>query len=100
MQQELTIDMDVSPAEVRKFFRRIPVDSLPYFSTEVKVAQIVIDPVPRHLREAMVDKSIVRLVKSTASFETVNDSEQVILRLYRQGEYVSGKAGRRVSLEL
>ena len=41
MESELTADLSVSPAEVRKFFRRIPKDSLPYFSTEVKVGQIV-----------------------------------------------------------
>jgi len=41
MEGELTTDITVSPAEVRKFFRNIPTDSLPYFSTEVKVGQIV-----------------------------------------------------------
>ena len=41
MEGELTADLSVSPAEVRKFFRNIPTDSLPYFSTEVKVGQIV-----------------------------------------------------------
>ncbi|MEM8895267.1 MAG: peptidylprolyl isomerase [Bacteroidota bacterium] len=41
MQGEITKDTEVSPAEVRKFFRKIPSDSLPYFSTEVSIAQIV-----------------------------------------------------------
>ena len=41
MEGELTANLSVSPAEVRKFFRKIPRDSLPYFSTEVKVGQIV-----------------------------------------------------------
>ncbi|MDE0471977.1 MAG: peptidylprolyl isomerase [Ekhidna sp.] len=41
MQSELTADMKVTPAEVRKFFKEIPRDSLPYFSTEVSIAQIV-----------------------------------------------------------
>ena len=44
MQQEVTAGLKVSPAEVKKFFKRIPTDSLPYFSTEVSAAQIVIVP--------------------------------------------------------
>ncbi len=44
MQGELTADIKVTPAEVKKFYKEIPLDSLPYFSTEVTVAQIVAVP--------------------------------------------------------
>ena len=44
MQTELTASLKVSPSEVRKFFKDIPRDSLPYFSTEVTVGQIVKKP--------------------------------------------------------
>ena len=44
MQQEITSALKVSPAEVRKFYNKIPQDSLPYFSTEVTVGQIVKEP--------------------------------------------------------
>ncbi len=44
MQGEITSDLKVSPAEVKKFYNNIPRDSLPYFSTEVTAAQIVIIP--------------------------------------------------------
>lgn len=44
MQQEIVSDLKVSPSEVKKFFNKIPADSLPYFSTEVEVSQIVIQP--------------------------------------------------------
>lgn len=44
MQGELTSSLKVSPAEVRKFFKNIPQDSLPFFSTEVTVGQIVVKP--------------------------------------------------------
>ena len=33
-------------AEVKKFFKNIPQDSLPFFSTEVTVGQIVVAPKP------------------------------------------------------
>lgn len=44
MQGVITEGLSVSPADVRKFFGRIPVDSLPFFSAEVTVGQIVKKP--------------------------------------------------------
>jgi peptidyl-prolyl cis-trans isomerase SurA len=41
MQKTLTDDIKVTPSEVRKFFNKIPKDSLPYLSKEVELAQIV-----------------------------------------------------------
>ena len=41
MEDEITADLAVTPAEVKRFFSRIPKDSLPYFSASVEVAQIV-----------------------------------------------------------
>ncbi len=44
MQQEIIADLKVTPSEVRKFYNNIPQDSLPFFSTEVVVGQIVKKP--------------------------------------------------------
>lgn len=41
MTQQITKDISVTPAEVRRFFNKIPQDSLPYYSSDVEVAQIV-----------------------------------------------------------
>ncbi|MEX1238352.1 MAG: peptidylprolyl isomerase, partial [Cyclobacteriaceae bacterium] len=41
MEEEITKDLAVTPAEVNRFFNRIPKDSLPYFSASVEVAQMV-----------------------------------------------------------
>jgi len=41
MQQTITADVKVTPAEVKQFFKNIPQDSLPFYSTEVTVGQIV-----------------------------------------------------------
>lgn len=41
MEGELTKDLRVTPAEVKRFFNKIPTDSLPFFSASVQVAQIV-----------------------------------------------------------
>jgi len=41
MQGEISAGISVTPAEVKRFFKLIPGDSLPYFSTEVTLGQIV-----------------------------------------------------------
>ena len=41
MEEELTKEIVVTPSDVKKFFNKIPKDSLPYFSASVEVAQIV-----------------------------------------------------------
>ncbi|NND62791.1 MAG: peptidylprolyl isomerase [Flavobacteriaceae bacterium] len=44
MQRKVVEDVEVTPEEVREFFFSIPEDDRPYFSAEVEVAQIVIEP--------------------------------------------------------
>lgn len=44
MQGVITQDLQVSPNDVRKFYSSIPKDSLPFFSSEVVVGQIVKKP--------------------------------------------------------
>ncbi|MCL6259179.1 peptidylprolyl isomerase [Aquiflexum sp. TKW24L] len=44
MQAKITEGLSISPADVRKFFNEIPRDSLPFFSAEVTVGQIVRKP--------------------------------------------------------
>ena len=41
MQQLITKDISITPSEVRRFFNQIPNDSLPYYDSDVEVAQIV-----------------------------------------------------------
>ena len=41
MENTISKDITVTPAEVKRFFNRIPKDSLPFFSAEAEVAQIV-----------------------------------------------------------
>jgi len=44
MRNQITSETNVTPAEIRRFFHKIPKDSLPYFSEEVTVGQIVKTP--------------------------------------------------------
>jgi peptidyl-prolyl cis-trans isomerase SurA len=41
MQSVITKDIKITPAEVKRFFNRLPQDSLPFYSSEASVAQIV-----------------------------------------------------------
>ncbi len=98
MQNELTAKMEVSPAEVKRFFKKIPKDSLPYFSTEVKVAQIVVEPKPNagqkeRVRQQMLDMR-QQILSGQASFASLarrysedgSAAQGGDLPFYRRGE--------------
>ncbi|MFY7733696.1 MAG: peptidylprolyl isomerase [Bacteroidia bacterium] len=44
MQQKILKDIKVSPTDIKTYFNAIDKDSLPYYSSEVEVAQIIIEP--------------------------------------------------------
>lgn len=44
MQAKIVEEVEVTPEEVREFFNKIPKDDRPTFGTELKVAQIVVEP--------------------------------------------------------
>jgi len=44
MQREVVKDVEVTPEEVREFFFSIPEDDRPFFSAEVEVAQLIVEP--------------------------------------------------------
>jgi len=41
MQNNITSGVSITPNDVKKFFKNLPADSLPYFSSEVEIGQIV-----------------------------------------------------------
>ncbi len=73
MQGELTANLQVSPAEVRRFYKNIHPDSLPYFSTEVTVGQIVKKPDPGPDQIERVRSSLIeirsQIITGAATFE-------------------------------
>lgn len=44
VQQKLVGDIKITPAEVRAFFNRIPIDSLPFIPTSVEVQIVTLEP--------------------------------------------------------
>ncbi|WP_420316792.1 foldase protein PrsA [Ekhidna sp.] len=74
MQSELTANLKVTPSEVKKFFKDIPTDSLPYFSTEVSIAQIVKEAEPGKEQKDKVRNLLLDLrsqIESGISFEVL-----------------------------
>ncbi|OGX86546.1 peptidylprolyl isomerase [Hymenobacter lapidarius] len=58
MQRTITGKVAVTPREVAQYFAKIPQDSLPYFSTEVEVGQIII---PAQINEQAKQAAIAKL---------------------------------------
>lgn len=56
MQGQITGDLKVTPSEVRKFFKALPQDSLPYINAEIEMEQIVIYP--------EIEESEIKAIKS------------------------------------
>ncbi len=61
MQQTITEEIKVTPAEVERFFDNIPHDSLPYFSTEVEIAQIVRKPVINDKERERIENLLMKI---------------------------------------
>lgn len=74
MQRKVVENVEVTPEEVRQFFYDIPEDDRPYFSAEVEVAQLVIEPeVTEAARTAVIDRlNEIRtdIVENGSSFAT------------------------------
>ena len=72
MQQTVMASVDVTPSEVIEFFNQIPVDSLPYFNSEVEIAEIVYFPVVNaEEKQKALDKiqNVQNLIAEGSSFE-------------------------------
>jgi len=61
MQGTITEDITITPAEVKRFFKSIPEDSLPYFSTEVEIGQIVKKPVVSAEEKERIENLLLRV---------------------------------------
>lgn len=59
MQEEIMKDIKITPAQVKRFFNKIPKDSIPFLPAEVEVAQIVMYP---KVSRAEKDKVKARLL--------------------------------------
>ncbi len=74
MQEQISGKVAVTPREVKDYFDKVPKDSIPYFSTEVEVGQIVI---PAQVNDKAKQAAIAQLndlrgrILAGESFETL-----------------------------
>jgi peptidyl-prolyl cis-trans isomerase SurA len=87
MQSHITGDINVTPAEIKKFFNNIPKDSIPFFSTEVQVGQIVRIP---EVGKPQMDAAYQKLIALRSRIEN-GENFETLAREYSQGP--SGRSG-------
>ena len=80
MRREILADIAVSPEEVKDFYESVPRDSLPYFSTQVKVSQIVKVPEVGKLQKDKVRGELLEIRDKIIKGE----SFEILATLYSQ----------------
>jgi len=73
MQKKIIDEVEITPEEVRTFFKKIPTAELPVFGAEMEVAQIVVNPkVSTEEKQKVIDrlKQFKKEVQEGSSFAT------------------------------
>jgi peptidyl-prolyl cis-trans isomerase SurA len=73
MQSTITKDLTITPSEVRKFFNKIPADSLPYYNSDVEIAQIVRIAKVSDVQKEVVKNTLNELRRRILDGENFND---------------------------
>jgi peptidyl-prolyl cis-trans isomerase SurA len=90
MQQKLVEDIKVTPAEVRRFFKDLPLDSIPYVPTEVEVQ--IITQTPR-ITEEEINRVKEELRGYTDRVTKGETSFQTLARLYSEDPLSARQGG-------
>ncbi len=83
MQQKLTDDVKVTPAEVRRYFKDLPEDSLPFINTQVEVEILVRQP---EIRQEEIDRVKDELRGYSERINSGEISFASLARLYSQDD--------------
>ncbi|MGB5648345.1 peptidylprolyl isomerase [Muriicola sp.] len=90
MQQKIVGEIEVTPEEVRQFFKNIPEDQKPVFGAELEISQIVKTPeIPEEEKQKVVNK----LQEIKADVEDNDASFSVKAILYSQDPGSKSKGG-------
>ena len=90
MQQKLTKDITVSPAEVRRYFKDMPEDSLPFVPTEVEVQIITQQP---KIEQEEINRVKEELREYTDRINKGESSFQTLARLYSEDPGTARRGG-------
>ncbi|MGB5378774.1 peptidylprolyl isomerase [Muriicola sp.] len=90
MQQKIVGEIEVTPEEVRRFFKNIPEDQKPVFGAELEISQIVKTPeIPEEEKQKVINK----LQEIKADVEDNDASFSVKAILYSQDPGSKSKGG-------
>jgi peptidyl-prolyl cis-trans isomerase SurA len=81
MQQKLVKDITVTPAEVRRYFKDMPLDSIPFVPTEVEVQIITMQP---RIEQEEINRVKEELREYTDRINKGESSFQTLARLYSE----------------
>jgi len=81
MRDHLTADVKVTPAEVRRYFKDLPEDSLPLIPTQVEVQLLVLQP---RIPQAEIDRVKGLLREYTERINSGSTSFSTLARLYSE----------------
>ena len=90
MQQKLVKDLTVTPAEVRRYFRDIPQDSIPFVPTEVEVQIITQQP---RIEQEEINRVKEELRDYTNRINKGDASFQTLARLYSEDPGTARRGG-------
>ncbi|MBP3850271.1 MAG: peptidylprolyl isomerase [Prevotella sp.] len=90
MQQKLTKDITVSPAEVRRYFKDMPQDSLPFVPTEVEVQIITQQP---RIEQEEINRVKEELRDYTDRINKGESTFQTLARLYSEDPGTARRGG-------
>lgn len=90
VQRELMKDVKVTPAEVRRYYKNLSEDSIPYIPTQVEVQLITIEP---EIPEAEIDRVKARLREFTDRVNSGETSFSTLARLYSEDPGSASRGG-------
>ena len=90
MQQKLTKNINVSPAEVRRYFKDLPQDSLPFVPTEVEVQIITMTP---RVEQEEINRVKDELREYTDRINKGEATFQTLARLYSEDPGTARRGG-------
>ena len=73
MRAQIIENINITPTEVKNFFASIPVDSLPYYDSEVEVSEIVINPVANESSKKAAYEKLQKLKDRVAAGESFEE---------------------------
>lgn len=90
MQQKLVKDITVSPAEVRRYFKDLPQDSIPFVPTEVEVQIITMQP---RIEQEEINRVKEELREYTDRVNKGETTFQTLARMYSEDPGTARRGG-------